>query len=238
MNKENFLFGIIGLLLGLIVGFMFANSVNQSAVKPVVATGVSPSGANPSGPVPPGHPDIGSTNSPGGMQPAVQAAIAEAKAKPDDFDAQMKAAEMYYQIQRFDGAIEFLKQANKLKPEDYETIVNLGNSYFDAGQYAEAEKWYTAALAKKSDDVSVRTDLGLTFLFRESPNYDRAIQEFSRSLDTDPNHRQTLQNLTVAYTKKGDAAKAKDALARLETLDATNPAISKLRDDIQKLESK
>ena len=241
MNKENFLFGIIGLLLGLIVGFMFANSVNQSAVKPVVATGVSPSGASPSGSIPPGHPEIGSTSnetSSGGMQPEVQAAIADAKAKPDNFDAQMKAAEMYYQIQRFDGAIEFLKQANKLKSDDYETIVNLGNSYFDAGQYAEAEKWYAAALAKKSDDVNVRTDLGLTFIFRDTPNYDRAIQEFTRSLELDPNHVQSLQNLTVAYTKKGDAAKAKETLARLETLNATNPAISKLRDDIQKLESK
>jgi tetratricopeptide (TPR) repeat protein len=246
MNKENFLFGIIGLLLGLIVGFMFANSVNQSAVKPVVATGTSPSGASPSGSIPPGHPDIGSTSSSssaltsssGGMQPEVQSAIADAKAKPNDFDAQIKAAEMYYQIQRFEGAIEFLKQANKLKPDDYDTVVNLGNSYFDAGQYAEAEKWYTAALAKKSDDVNVRTDLGLTFIFRESPNYDRAIQEFTKSLELDPNHVQTLQNLTVAYTKKGDAAKANETLARMESINSSNPAIAKLREDIQKLESK
>ena len=230
MSKENFLFGIIGLLLGCIIGFMFANSVNQSAVKPVAAT------MNPNAAIPPGHPEIGSNT--GAMQPQVQAAIEKAKAEPDSFEAQMKAAEMYYQIQRFDGAIEFLKQANKLKPDDYETIVNLGNSYFDASQYEEAEKWYSAALAKKADDVSVRTDLGLTFIFRQPPNYDRAVQEFSRSLEKDPNHPQTLQNLTVAYTKKGDAAKAKETLARLETLDATNSAVPKLREDIQKLESK
>lgn len=230
MSKENFLFGIIGLLLGCIIGFMFANSVNQSAVKPVVAT------INPNAAIPPGHPEIGSNT--GAMQPQVQAAIEKAKAEPDNFEAQMKAAEMYYQIQRFDGAIEFLKQANKLKPDDYETIVNLGNSYFDASQYEEAEKWYSAALAKKADDVSVRTDLGLTFIFRQPPNYDRAVQEFLRSLEKDPNHPQTLQNLTVAYTKKGDAAKAKETLARLETLDATNSAVPKLREDIQKLESK
>jgi tetratricopeptide (TPR) repeat protein len=145
---------------------------------------------------------------------------------------------MYYQIQRFDGAIEFLKRASQLKPDDYETTVNLGNAYFDAAQYENAEKSYSAALAKKADDVNVRTDLGLTFVFRQSPDYDRAIKEFQRSLELDPNHIQTLQNLTVAYTKKNDAVKAKATLARLEGLDSGNSAIVKLTEDIQKLDSK
>jgi tetratricopeptide (TPR) repeat protein len=230
MNKDNFLFGIIGLLAGLIIGFMFANSVNQSAGKPVAAT------VNPNANVPPGHPEIGGNTD--AMQPQVQAAIEAAKQNPNDFDAQIKAAELHYQIQRFEGAAEFLKQANKLKPDDYETIVNLANAYFDAGNYPEAEKWYSAALAKKPDDVNARTDLGLTFIFRDPPNYDRAIQEFTRSLQTDANHVQTLQNLTVAYTKKGDAAKAKETLTRLEGIDAANTSIPKLREEIQKLSSK
>jgi tetratricopeptide (TPR) repeat protein len=87
----------------------------------------------------------------------------------------------------------------------------------------------------KSDDINVRTDLGLTFIFRDPPNYDRAIQEFNRSLQIDPGHIQTLQNLTVAYTKKGDVEKAKSTLAKLEQLDPSNAAVSKLRDDINKL---
>lgn len=231
MSKDNFLFGIIGLLAGLIVGFMIANSINQNAAKPL-ATQVTPSNSA----LPPGHPATGGNNE--GMQAEVQAALDKAKSSPNDYEAQLKAAEMYYQIRRFDQAIEFLKRANKLEPDDYETIVNLGNAYFDAGKYEEAEKPYSAALAKKSDDVNVRTDLGLTFMFRETPNYDRAIQEFQRSLQLDPNHIQTLQNLTVAYTKKNDAAKATETLTRLEKVDPSNSAISKLREDIQTLGSK
>ena len=83
--------------------------------------------------------------------------------------------------------------------------------------------------------MNVRTDLGLTFIFREKPNYDRAIQEFQKSLEVDPNHPQTLQNLTVAYTKKGDAANANQTLAKLEGLDPTNDSITKLREDIKKI---
>jgi tetratricopeptide (TPR) repeat protein len=191
MTKENILFVMIGLLAGLIIGIIFANTQNQTA------------------------------------------AIDQARNEPDNFDAQLKAAEFYYQIQRFDGAIEFLQRANALRPESREVIVHLGNANFDLGKYEEAEKYYTNALVKKADDINVRTDLGLTFIFRDKPNYDRAIQEFRRSLEIDPNHPQTLQNLTVAYTKKSDTANASQTLKRLEEIDPTNQALAKLREEIQ-----
>lgn len=234
MNKDNILYGIVGLLAGLIIGFMFANSINKQGMVPVAAEMKTNSN------MPPGHPEIpaGATTTGGVMQPAVQAAIEAAKQYPNDFDAQLKAAEAYYQIEKYDEAINYLKTANQLKPDDREVIVHLGNANFDGNHYDEAEKWYLAALAKKPDDVNVRTDLGLTFVFREPPNYDRAIQEFSKSLDTDPNHIQTLQNLTVAYTKKGDDTKAKATLAKLQSVDAGNTAVAKLKEDIQTLKNK
>ena len=231
MKKENLLFGIVGLLGGLIIGFMFANSINQNAAVPVSADTSVKSNSN----LPPGHPDIsGGKGTQGIMQPDMQAAIEKAKQSPSDFDAQVKAAEAYYQIAKFDEAITFLAAANKLKPDDREVLVHLGNANFDGDHYDEAEKWYTAALAKKPEDVDVRTDLGLTFVFREPPNYDRAIQEFNKSLEIDPEHIQTLQNLTVAYTKKGDTAKAQTTLAKLEAIDPKNTAIDKLKQDLEK----
>ena len=236
MKKENVLFGVVGLLVGLIVGFMFANSINKNG-----AIAAAPTEMRSNSNLPPGHPaiggagDTGGTAPSGGMQPAVQAAIEKAKQSPTDFDAQIAVAEAYNQIEKFDEAITYLKAANKLKPDDREVIVHLGNANFDAENYVEAEKWYTAALAKKPDDINVRTDLGLTFVFREPPNYDRAIQEFSKSLTVDSNHIQSLQNITVAYTKKGDAAKATVALAKLESVDPTNKSLAKLREDIQNI---
>jgi tetratricopeptide (TPR) repeat protein len=202
VNKENVLFCIVGLLVGLIIGFMFANSVNQNATLQKATRQNSN--------LPAGHPDLSGEGgmTQGGSIPEVQAAIEKARNDPNNFEAQMQAAELFFQIQRFEGALEFLTRANKLKPDDYGVIVQLGNANFDADKYEEAEKWYTTALTKKPDDVNVRTDLGLTFVFRPNPNYDRAIQEFKRSLEKDPNHVQTLQNLTVAYSKKGDLANA------------------------------
>lgn len=225
INKENILFCLVGLFAGLFIGFVLANSVNRSAG---VTAGI-PSGMPASGMLPSGHPPTGGD---GSSIPEVTAAIEAARNQPDNYEAQIKAAELYYQIQRFDGAIEFLKRATELKPDDYTTVVNLGNAYFDAAKYEEAEKTYTAALEKKPEDVDVRTDLGLTFAFRPQPNYDRAIQEFNKVLEKAPNHILALQNLVVAFTKKGDAAKANEALARLESVDPGNVALQKLREDI------
>src|SRR5213080_812309 len=103
--------------------------------------------------------------------------IEKAKQQPQDFEAQMTAADLYYQIQRFDDAAKFYEAASKLKPADTEPMIKLGNAYFDAAQtaaennnmqaatpkFALAERWYAEALEKEPKNISVRTDLGLTF---------------------------------------------------------------------------
>ncbi len=90
---------------------------------------------------------------PAAMREQVTAQIEKARTEPKNFEAQIKAAELYYQIQRYDQAIEFLLKANQLKPTDYETVVVLGLVNLDAGHYDQAEKWYRAALKMKQDDV-------------------------------------------------------------------------------------
>jgi tetratricopeptide (TPR) repeat protein len=239
MTKENVLFSIIGLLLGLIIGFIVTNSINQrgsSAPRPQqTARPTTQQGSE----LPPDHPAVPSNGvaDPGQMQAAVTEAIQKARSEPDNFEAQMEAAQLYYQIRRYTEAIEFLLRANQLRPDSYEAVVALGNTYFDADKYKEAEQWYTAALIKNPDDINVRTDLGLTFLFREPPDLDRAISEFRKSLQRDPRHEQTLQNLTVALTRKGDAKEAQATLAKLEEVNPSSQALSKLRSDLEKLGS-
>jgi tetratricopeptide (TPR) repeat protein len=233
INKENTLFGIVGLLMGLIVGFYFANSVNQGASAASTMNGGTQQTAQ--GNLPPGHPNVPGINNQTGSMPETQVVIDKARQNPNDFQAQLDAADLYYQIQRFDGAIEFLKKANELEPDNYDVIVQLGNANFDADNYQVAEKWYESALDKKPGEANVRTDYGLTFMFRETPDYDRAIAEFNRVLAADPKHEQALQNLTVAYTKKGDAAHAKATLARLTDAAPSNSTIKKLSEDISKI---
>lgn len=237
MTKENVLFSIIGLLLGLIIGFIATNSINQRGGSPPRTQQAAKPTAQSD--LPPDHPAVPSNGvaDPGQMQTAVTEAIQKARSEPDNFEAQMEAAQLYYQIRRYNEAIEFLLRANQLRPDSYEAVVALANTYFDSEKYKEAEQWYTAALIKNPDDINVRTDLGLTFLFREPADLDRAISEFRKSLQQDPRHEQTLQNLTVALTRKGDAKEAQATLAKLEEVNPSSQALSKLRSDLEKLGS-
>src|SRR6476661_1188814 len=100
----------------------------------------------------------------------------------------MKAGDMYQKIQNFEKAAGFYETAAALKPVEYEKIVRLGNAFFDVRQFEKAEPFYQQALEKKSNDIAVRTDLGITFVERKNPDYDRAIKEFQSSLQLDPKH--------------------------------------------------
>jgi len=238
MSKENFLFTMVGLLAGMIIGFLFTNSINQRGnlqtqiASPSAPVLVSPTAGN----SPLTNPGGASAQAEMSMAD-VQATIEQARSDPDNFEVQIKAAQLFYQIRRFDQALLFLEQANKLRPDNYEVIVQMGNANYDAGRYEQAEQWYNAALRKKPDDVNVRTDLGLTFFFRQPPDIDRAIAEYRRSLERDSLHELTLQNLTAALNASGKTEEARDALARLESVNPNNPAIPKLRSDLAQLGS-
>ena len=92
---------------------------------------------------------------------------------------------------------------------------------------------YTAALVKDPKDINVRTDLGLTFLVREPPDLNRAVQEFRRSLQIDPRHEQTLQNMTIALLKKGSYAEADATLKKLAEVNPNNQSLAQLRSDLE-----
>jgi tetratricopeptide (TPR) repeat protein len=158
MSRENILFAIIGILLGFIVGFMFASSLSQKAA-------LQPAAAGTQG-LPADHPPVAGQNAgnPQAMQAQVQASLEKARSEPQNFEAQIQAADLYYQIQRYDQAIEYLLKANQLKPTDYRTVVLLGMVNLDAGHYDTAEKWYRAAMKIKADDVMVLAGLAATTL--------------------------------------------------------------------------
>ena len=151
MNKDNLMFAIIGLLLGFIVGFMVHSVLSQRESAPRGPMQQTQS-------IPPNHPPVsGDQAGDTGQQmlASVQTAMKQARENPNDFEAQVTAAKLEYQIQRYDQAIEYLLAANKIKPTDFNTLAMLGEANMDAGHFDAAEKWYRAALLKKPDDVTL-----------------------------------------------------------------------------------
>ena len=155
MTRENFLFAIIGVLLGFILGFMLHGVMSQRDAERAAASTQSREQ------LPADHPPIDNAGS-GDQQQSmeqVQQTIARARNNPKDFDAQIMAARLEYQIQQYDEAIKFLLAANQIRPDDYEVILNLGIVNANAGHWDAAEKWYKAAAVKNPKDVTVASSL-------------------------------------------------------------------------------
>lgn len=193
MTRENILFAIIGILLGFIVGFMFASSMSQRMPEPQVA-GRSQA-------MPADHPPVAGQNAPDpqAVREQVTASLEKARNEPKNFEAQVKAAELYYQIGRYDQAIEFLLKANQIQPTDYRTVTLLGLTNLDAGHYETAEKWYRAALKMRQDDVMVLAGLAAATLEKgDAKAAEDAIAQLEKvdpSSEDLPNFRNKLASL-------------------------------------------
>jgi Flp pilus assembly protein TadD len=180
MNKDNLMFAIIGLLLGFIIGFMVHSVLSQRESAPR-------SPAQQTQAMPPNHPPVGGDQAGDTgqqMLASVQTAMKQARENPNDFEAQVTAAKLEYQIQRYDQAIEYLLAANKLKPTDFNTLAMLGEANMDAGHFEAAEKWYRAALLKKPDDVTL-TD-ALCFVLVGKGDAKAAEVEINKLAKLDP----------------------------------------------------
>ncbi|MBS1789231.1 MAG: tetratricopeptide repeat protein [Acidobacteria bacterium] len=148
MNKEKSLYAIIGLLIGLSIGYFGANSLNGSA--PAAQTNTSGQSAA----LPPNHPPTGAasdetgsaSSGEGGAQGDVMVAIEQARKDPANFDAQMKAADLFRQINRREGELEFYERAVKIKPNNFDLLTRLGEANLALRKYDEAAKWYEQAL--------------------------------------------------------------------------------------------
>jgi tetratricopeptide (TPR) repeat protein len=194
MTRDNLLFAIIGLLLGFILGFMFYSTLAQRSTPAAATTSGSQN-------LPADHPPVGADSAPNPQQvfAQVQAAMKQARDNPKDFEAQVTAAKLEYQVQRFDQAIEFLLKANQLKPDNFDVVAMLGVANMDAGHWDAAEKWYKAALAKKPDDIIVLDGFCAVLLSKGDAKAAEAAIEKLAKLDPSnqdlPQFREKLSSL-------------------------------------------
>ena len=192
MTRDNFLFAIIGILLGFIIGFMLHGVMSQRDAERAATS--TPQQRQQ---LPADHPPVGAdgnTDPQQGMQ-QVQETIQRARNNPKDFEAQIMAARLEYQIQQFEEAVKFLLTANQIRPDNYEVLVMLGEANMDAGHFDAAEKWYRAALVKKRDDPIVLD--ALSFVLLSAGKKPEAAEMISRLEKVDP----TNQDLPNFKTK-------------------------------------
>lgn len=249
---KNILSLLGGACLGLMLGFFVANRTGN--LPPGANIGGTRAGdgesnlnatappldqAQAGGPLPPGHPNIGAETGPatakgsGASSAQAQEAMDAADRSPRDFDAQMSAAAIFYQLDSYDKATLYLNRALALKPADVDALTAMGDTKYDAGDFTGAAQAYERALAQQPNSADLRTELGNTFYQRVPPDYERAIAEYRKALAVEPRHEKALQNLAIVALRRGDQATARDTIARLAAVNPSNPALASLRSQVK-----
>ncbi|MFN2453086.1 MAG: tetratricopeptide repeat protein [Pyrinomonadaceae bacterium] len=248
MSNSKTLFIAIGVVAGLLIGFVLTSSIDRkerdqlrtelnrlrAATQKTNAASSSETSNSDATATPPGNLS----------EDEIRNAIQTADARPDDLYLQKNLGlALYAYANRTPSAAaylpdvaRFLKRACDANAKDREALVALGNVLFDIAQkssepagFAEARGYYEKALALKPDDANTRTDLGLTYYLGQPSDPRRAITEYRRSLAVDPRHQSSLQNLAAALIKIGQRDEAQRRIDELQKIDAANPALPNLR---------
>jgi len=247
---RNIIFAISGVVLGFVLGFFITNNfsrpsafINETASAPgaaapaTVAPPLDPERAM--GSLPPNHPTIGDPTSPNANiesaaanSTEAQSAMEQADRTPGDFNSQMNAAAIFYQLGDYAKATLYLKRALELKPRDADALVAMGDTRYDAGSVAEAADFYVRALKERPDDANVRTDLGNTYFRRTPPDYRQAIEHYKSALALDPRHEKTLQNIALSHLNLGERDEARKHINQLAQVNPQNSALASLRQNL------
>jgi Flp pilus assembly protein TadD len=204
VTKDNFTFAVVGLLLGFIGGYML-HEVMVSRQPPRLTPEMRAQ-------------IVASPNAGGAPMPGEAPQGAPAAAPGTGTGPAMA------EVQQLQAALE-------QNPNDADVIRRLADLNFDIQNWARAQQLYARYLELRPGDANVMTDLGISF--RESRQYDQALEQFKKAQEVDPRHWQSYYNEVVVLAfdlKRFDEADR--SLAKLQELQPGNPNVAKLAEAV------
>jgi tetratricopeptide (TPR) repeat protein len=230
-KKAAFLIGgvLYGALLGFSALFVVSHRPDAEAHQPA---------ARPQGP-PPAAGAAGPAGAQGGGAP-MMAQIGELRKRveqnPQDRGALLQLGALYAQAGMWSDAGTFFEQAVGLTPQDRPLLVQLGDFHYDARQWSAGAEWYDRALRLDPDDPNVLTDQG--FCLTQLGQPERALENFTRANEIDPQHWQSLYNIVVvAGIDMKRFEQAREALAKVEQINPGAEGLAELRHALEQAEA-
>jgi Flp pilus assembly protein TadD len=206
VTKDNFVFAVVGILLGFIGGYML-HEVMVARQPPRLT--------------PEMRAQIVASPNQGGAPMQGQAPQGGAAAGPTAGDAPAMA-----EVQQLQAALE-------QNPDDADVIRRLGDLNFEIQNWPRAQQLYSRYLELRPGDPNVMTDLGISL--RESRQFDQALALFNKAQEIDPTHWQSYYNEVVVLAfdlKRFD--EADQSLSKLQELQPGNPNVARLAEAVAK----
>lgn len=243
MNKKFLLISLLAIGASFVGGFFVANALNRTELNSLRADNdrLKAASADPSE----NQDDTSISDA------ELRSKIDEADRNPDNFEYQKNlglALYKYAAMKRDDAllkeSVRILDRASAVKKEDFDVLAGLGNAHFDLGYFGKntteltlARDLYTQALALHPNDAEVRTDLGLTYFLVDPPDDETAVQEFRKSLKSDPKHAKTLEFMIQSLVRQNRLTDAESYLSQLRAVDPSDEAITGLEAKIAEAKS-
>ncbi len=203
MTRDNIVFTVCGLLLGLIIGsFLIGPRLAQK----------------------------GSGNAEGGTVAGAPETAAEPQVAPastPSAPAQMPAmgGGNMQTMNAVREQLANLKATVEREPKNADALAQLGNMYMDAAKYPQAIEYYERALGVR-EDASLRTDLGICY--KQAGQLDKSVDAFRRAAEDQPDQWQALFNEAIVLGEMKRFDEARVIAARLKQLRPNDPQIDKL----------
>lgn len=132
--------------------------------------------------------------------------------------------------------ISMLEKIVAKEPQNRNAWVQLGHKYFDADQPVKAIDAYDRALELNADDPNVLTDQGV--MYRRLGAFDKAVANFIRANEVNPNHHQSLYNLGIVYLYDlNDPVKTVEAWKKFLAIAPPGPGTEQVRAQVESLEA-
>ncbi len=100
--------------------------------------------------------------------------------------------------QKWELALEFLKQANALRANNPEILRCLGWSNFNAGKRAQGIVVLERALNLDPDNSLTLCDLGICYL--QTKNFEKSVDLLKKAMDIDPENKRIQECYRAAKT--------------------------------------
>ena len=242
MGRKGFWIASIGIIFGFVGGFFFANMLNRQEMESLKAKAAQAQAAQTQDGAKmdlAAGPNGAGQNEEDLTPEEIRQKIDLADRNPTNIPYQRDLGLSLYLYAGTKKDAELLADAKRLMlrayekdPKDNDLLLALGNVSFDIGQskhdnkgLEEARKFYNQALRLKPKQVEAQTDIGSSYFLEDPPQYEKALAEYRKSLQIDPEHTRTLDNISRTLIMLGRLDEAEISLAKLKKLDANYPGL-------------
>ena len=178
MGTQQITTGVVGILIGFILGFFVSeiflqNSSTVGEQQPVASSQASS--------LPAEHP-------PAEVMEKLTELQDWAQTHPQDSQVRINLGNTYYDIGRFDAAINWYEEAVQLEPDNVDVRTDLGTAYLYIGNPIKAVERYEQSLEINPNHAQTLQNISVAYL--STGTYDKAIGHLERLLESHPNYPQ------------------------------------------------